>query len=266
MGKQTAERQWTYFHYNLSLSDNSTSAQVDDVEVSLNLPPATGTSVSGKVYLPKSGSLGANPYDADGHLTKDGLWNYTWDGAGRLVAMEHRDTEITDPTERIRIEFRYDFAGRRIEKAVYPGASGGGYSSTADSITRFIYDGWLLMAELDGKNGNELIRSYSWSRDISGTRSGAAGMNVYGFVGNNPLMFVDPLGLEGGPQPWSDPVGVALEYYGTKIECHRNDVFSSTQDNWLDITRACPKTWHFQNSLPSHENVNNFSQKSQLIF
>jgi hypothetical protein len=90
--------------------------------------------------------------------------------------MEHRDTEITDPTELMRIEFRYDFAGRRIEKAVYPGASGGGYSSTADSITRFIYDGWLLMAELDGKNSNALIRSYTWSRDISGTRSGAAGI------------------------------------------------------------------------------------------
>jgi hypothetical protein len=61
------------------LSDNSTSAQVDDVEVSLNLPPATGTSISGKVCLPKSGSLGVNPYNAVGLLLKDGLWNYTWD-------------------------------------------------------------------------------------------------------------------------------------------------------------------------------------------
>ncbi len=32
------------------------------------------------------------------------------------------------------------------------------------------------MAELDGKSGNALIRSYTWSRDISGTRSGAAGI------------------------------------------------------------------------------------------
>ena len=84
--------------------------------------------------------------------------------------MEHRDAEITDPTERMRIEFRDDFMGRRIEKAVYPGASGGGYSSTADSITRFIYDGWLLMAELDGKNSNALILSYTWSRDVSGAK------------------------------------------------------------------------------------------------
>lgn len=250
--------------------------------------------------------------------------------------MEHRDTEITDPTERMRIEFRYDFMGRRIEKTVYPGASGGGYSSTADSITRFIYDGWLLMAELDGKSGNALIRSYTWSRDISGTRSGAAGigglvliydaasrescypiydpqhniiglveadsgrvaaryeygpfgeiirvsgdaiakeqpfgfstkytdresslvyygyryyqpnfarwlsrdplgvsggMNVYGFVGNNPLMFVDPLGLESGSGSW-DPVGVALEFYGSKINCLKEEAFSSTRDNWIDL-------------------------------
>ena len=45
------------------------------------------------------------------------------------------------------------------------------------------------------------------SRDPLGV---SVGMNVYGFVGNNPLMFVDPLGLESGSGLW-DPVGVALE-------------------------------------------------------
>jgi hypothetical protein len=74
----TAEHQGTYFHYNLTLSDNSSAPQVDDIAVRLDLAPASGTSVSGKVYLPKSGSLGTTPYDANGQLTKDGHWDYTW--------------------------------------------------------------------------------------------------------------------------------------------------------------------------------------------
>ena len=67
----TAERQGTYFHYNLTLSDNSSAPQVDDIAVRLDLPPASGTSVSGKVYLPKSGSLGTTPYDATGRFTSE---------------------------------------------------------------------------------------------------------------------------------------------------------------------------------------------------
>src|SRR5262249_14824514 len=77
---------------------------------------------------------------------------------------------------RRRLEFAYDYLGRRIEKRVYgwtPGSEGSGGWSLV-STRRFIYDGWLLIAELDGDN--HLLRSYAWGLDASVSWKGAGGV------------------------------------------------------------------------------------------
>ena len=38
--------------------------------------------------------------------------------------------------------------------------------------TRYVYDGWRLVAEL---NGNTVLRSYAWGKDLSGSLDGAGG-------------------------------------------------------------------------------------------
>jgi YD repeat-containing protein len=46
---------------------------------------ATGINVTGNVYVAQQPEL--FQYDADGNLTSDGRWNYTWDAENRLVMM-----------------------------------------------------------------------------------------------------------------------------------------------------------------------------------
>ncbi len=114
-----------------------------------------------------SGSESASvSHDDDGNLTGDGTWSYTYDAENRLIKMQQNVGGT------LRLEFKYDYLGRRIEKAVFP-TSG---SSTADKRIRFVYDGWNLVAELDAKNANAVSRTYTWGLDASETLGGAGGV------------------------------------------------------------------------------------------
>lgn len=51
--------------------------------------------------------------------------------------------------------------------------TGGAWSITLSN--RFIYDGWNLVAELNGTN-NMVIKSFVWGLDLSGSLQGAGGV------------------------------------------------------------------------------------------
>ncbi|MCP9496526.1 MAG: hypothetical protein MSG64_18955 [Pyrinomonadaceae bacterium MAG19_C2-C3] len=110
-------------------------------------------------------------YDLDGNLTSDGLWAYRWDAENRLISME----SLTGvPAEaRQKLEFSYDYMGRRIEKRVF-GFNVGTGAYQLQSTTKFVYDGWNVVAELDGNFS--LVRSYVWGQDMSGSLQGAGGV------------------------------------------------------------------------------------------
>ncbi len=72
-------------------------------------------------------------FDADGNLLSDGVWNYTWDAENRLIAQE-MSTSLP-VAARQRLEFTYDWQGRRIRKLVKNS------SLQILSDTRFVYDG-----------------------------------------------------------------------------------------------------------------------------
>ncbi len=57
-------------------------------------------------------------YDLDGNLTGDGIYDYTWDAENRLVAIETNTVARTNGFPHRRLEFRYDYLGRRVEKKV----------------------------------------------------------------------------------------------------------------------------------------------------
>lgn len=125
------------------------------------------TSTTGGVLVAQSPELFA--HDADGNLTNDGRWTYTWDAENRLVAMESKAG--IPPAAQQRLEFAYDWQGRRIQKVVYIN-DGSGYA--ASYTNKFVYDGWNLLARLDG--GGNLLQSYVWGTDLSGTLQGAGGV------------------------------------------------------------------------------------------
>ena len=152
---QTAWRKGEYFWATVK-SNNTASAQWEGIKV-----VSGGNTNNGNPYVPKTPEQFT--YDADGNLTNDGRWAYTWDAENRLIGM----VVNTNVGPQYQLTFAYDAKGRRIQKLV---ATNG----VAMSTNNFLYDGWNLIAET--MPDNSLIRSYMWGTDLSGTSQGAGGV------------------------------------------------------------------------------------------
>lgn len=131
------------------------------------------------VWLP--GYTETLTYDADGNLTSDAKWTYTWDAENRLIAMEGASwTAVANGPARQRLEFRYDAAGRRVLKRALTEAAAPGAWILA-SETRFLYDGWNLIGEFvlnPGIGSFSLARSYAWGLDLTGSLTAAGGIGA----------------------------------------------------------------------------------------
>lgn len=115
-------------------------------------------------------------HDEDGNLTEDGRWTYEWDAENRLIAMETRVEAATAGAPRKRLEFAYDSQWRRYSKEVFEWDDGTS-SFIPQTSTLFLYDGWNLVAEYEVDGGTRnLLRSYLWGLDESGTWQGAGGV------------------------------------------------------------------------------------------
>ena len=161
------------------------------------------------VFLPKTPENFT--HDLDGNLLSDGKWLYTWDGENRLVAMETKSSlPVAMPA--VRLEFVYDYMSRRCVKRVYDHSAQGGTPSSGEptvegsasavvqggqpgspeggviitppgwtlvSTYKFVWDGWLLIGELDGQNA--VVRTCAWGLDVSGSPGGAGGVGGLAF-------------------------------------------------------------------------------------
>lgn len=121
-------------------------------------------------------------YDVDGNLTSDGRWVYTWDAENRLPSM--RPIASVPVEAKRRLEFDYDFMGRRIQKKVYAWNIP---TSTyqLQSATKFIYDGRDLVTELD--TNNSLVRSYVWVGGELVLLNGGGNTYQVGYDGNERI-------------------------------------------------------------------------------
>lgn len=134
-------------------------------------------------------------YDDDGNLTHDTVWNYTWDAENRLIKMEHRRAVHTaidqaphshgsgglSDADLRQIEFSYDYKGRRVRKIVYSWDSTlSAFKTTPDSDTKYLYDGWNLIAEFTVGGGGTLAlaRSYTWGLDLTGSPTASGGVGA----------------------------------------------------------------------------------------
>ncbi|MCG8407090.1 MAG: RHS repeat-associated core domain-containing protein, partial [Phycisphaerales bacterium] len=161
----------------------------------------------------------ANPaetftYDADGNMTADDDFTYTYNMENRLVSVADSQGTI--------LEFTYDYRGRRVRKVEHdPDPVNGGVIED----TRFVYDGWNVVLELDGQDNNAILRKYAWGLDLSGTTHGAGGIggllaveDTDGTVSTNDdtpyLYFYDGNGNVGQLMDFSDTqtLSVAAHY------------------------------------------------------
>lgn len=99
------------------------------------------------------GSTTENPtYDFDGNmLTREG-WTQSWNGENRMFQAIKGNAKL---------QFAYDYMGRRIEKKVFDG-------ETLSKHTRFVYDGYKLIEELDALTQNATLRKYTWQPESLG--------------------------------------------------------------------------------------------------
>ena len=110
-------------------------------------------------------------YDADGNLLSDGLFTNTWSAENRLLCTE--SLSAVPDSEKVKVEFTYDYMGRRVEKIVLSDYSGGVYQSS--NTTTFVWDGWNLAAEVHHGAG-VATNHYCWGLDMSGSLQGAGGI------------------------------------------------------------------------------------------
>jgi RHS repeat-associated protein len=148
-------------------------------------------------FMPKSPEI--MQYDADGNLIGDGKWSYTYDALNRLVAMETfavgagsvQDVllSIEQGVPPQRLEFAYDYLGRRVQKTFYylnsefslPGES----RLRPGGVTRYLYQGWNMITEFEAvRNTSTSTFNLNWKRsfhyglDIAGTLAETEGVGA----------------------------------------------------------------------------------------
>lgn len=149
------------------------------------------------VFMPVSPEI--MDYDADGNLVEDGLWRYTYDALNQLVAMETKDAithntlaSMSQGVASRRIEFAYDYLGRRVAKVVKD-------YDTQQVIRshRYLYQGWNVIAEYEVPGSSGILdsgalssapaRTFYWGLDIVGTLTQSGGVGALLMIqdGNN---------------------------------------------------------------------------------
>ena len=111
-------------------------------------------------------------HDADGNLTSDGNRTFTWTAENRLKSVE----PVLLLTGAEKVEFEYDYLGRRIQKTVSEW-NGSFYAVTSDE--KFFYDGWNLIAVYDAANSNALAKTHTWGLDLSQSLQGGVASEDY---------------------------------------------------------------------------------------
>jgi RHS repeat-associated protein len=155
------------------------------------------------------GATATLTYDEDGNLENDGIWTYEWNGENRLKAMEKINK--VDGSERL--EFKYDFMGRRYQKDVYVWATGS-FPATPDTTSTFIYDGWNLIHESFAASS----RSYVWGLDLSQTLQGAGGVagllcSIHKPDGGNSAVYYSMADANGNISDYVDASGNVTAHF-----------------------------------------------------
>ena len=169
-----ADRQGPYWHSVVTVNNvpSPVYAEIEVLGVSTPVnpqdPPEYSISTN-HLFVAQSPEL--FEYDLDGNLTKDGRFNYTWNGENRLVSVSTRpDLPLEVP--RYRIDYAYDHRGRRIQKEVFDA------NNSKLKTVSFLYDKWNLIAEasVDYVAQTTNFISYVWGKDLSGKLQGAGGV------------------------------------------------------------------------------------------
>ena len=161
-------RSGEYF-YGGDYADNTRTATNKQVEIVAVLPAAAPggedeiSAVTGRVFVAKTPEVFT--YDADGNMTSDGRFAYTWNAENRMVSASNAEVVVT---------YAYDHKGRMIRKTISRG------DAEPQSIT-YLWDGWNIIREAVATNSlftipSSLFTYNLWGLDLDGTMQGAGGV------------------------------------------------------------------------------------------
>jgi RHS repeat-associated protein len=175
-----AGRNAEWFHSFMPLSSNDTSSATNTIRMTAVFP-GQGENGIDLINTNQTLTLSAMKtpqtftHDEDGNLLTDGRFAYTWNRENRLVKVESLP-DIPD-ADRVAVVNLYDPMGRRIQKSVSSGYSGGTYSTT--NVTTFVWDAYNIIAEMSDLStggGAGYTNAYTYGLDLSGTLQGAGGV------------------------------------------------------------------------------------------
>jgi RHS repeat-associated protein len=153
------ERRDSWFRREIDAANGSTAVYATNVVQVVNGGVTTATEVV--TFVPEAPEV--REYDADGNLTRDGRWVYTWTAENRLRKMETRD-DLPAGVPNLTLEFKYDHLGRRIQKVVK-------VDDTTVLDRRYAWMGRQLKWEVN--SAGSVVKSYEWGPDLSQTMEGA---------------------------------------------------------------------------------------------
>jgi len=165
--------------------DNSSTAVYPEYTVIAELDTVFSTN-QGNLFIPKTPQ--SFSYDADGNLTNDGRWAFTWDADNRLTSLIALDGVPSGASNAV--YYSYDDMGRRTSKVV-SNWTGSAWSLYED--LRYVHDDWNIIAEVDADGAP--VRTYTWGPDLSGSLHGAGGvgglvcMTVYSGVNSGTYFY-----------------------------------------------------------------------------
>ena len=165
-------------------------------------------------------------YDADGNLTSDGHFSYSYDAENRLIAAY----PLLPVVGSLAVVNRYDHKHRRVQKIVkqYDGATW----ETVETHT-FIWDGNnIVLEKIVFADGTTRTCEYFWGADKSGTEQGAGGVEGLLAVSIDGVFYIPCYDHNGNIVLYvSENGSVAAQYtydpYGNVIDSYGNlaDVF-----------------------------------------
>ncbi|MBK8915060.1 MAG: RHS repeat-associated core domain-containing protein [Phycisphaerales bacterium] len=117
---------------------------------------------------------------------------YVWDAENRLIEVHpaHPVGSTYSPANNDeRWRYVYDYLGRRVEKHHDKYVSG---SWVTQNRTRFVYDGWNLIQELNVPTSGDptVLRQYTWGLDLSGLNGDSSVSGLHGAGGIGGLLAV----------------------------------------------------------------------------
>jgi YD repeat-containing protein len=186
VNNQATYRKGEYFRKELSVFnlDNPVWQGITNIAVLQNAPnPDIVTTNQGHAFVAKTPE--AFTHDADGNTLSDGRFNYTWDAENRPISAETSFAAAAAGATRQKVDWSYLPDGRWSQRIV---SEWNGSAWVPQITNRFVWDGVVLLAVLDGNN--QPIQAYMRGLDLSGSLTGAGGVGGLLAVSN----FQSPIG------------------------------------------------------------------------